>query len=261
MTELVHYEVSDGVARITLDSPHNRNALSRQLVAELQQHLATGLDDDGVRVIVLTGEGKVFCSGADLKEQRQANEAGETAKSPGAVEVMRALWDSPKPVLGRMNGHARAGGLGLVGACDIVVAPRSATFGFAEVRIGVVPAVIAVTTMPRMTPRAALELFLTGENFDADRAAEIGLINRAVPDEELDEEVERYLGMLRLGSPGAMAAIKHGIIARVPSLPRDEAFEEMLALSLDRFSSEEALEGMRAFAEKRKPSWVTGTTS
>ena len=165
------------------------------------------------------------------------------------------MLESPKPVVARVNGHARAGGLGLIGAADIAIAPAEATFGFAEVRLGVVPAVIAVTTVPRMTARAALELFLTGETFDGRRAVEVGLLNRVVPAEELDAEVERYVGMLRRGGPEALRHIKP-MLARVRELSQEEAFRAMAALSAERFASDEGQEGMRAFADRRDPPWA-----
>jgi hypothetical protein len=141
--ELVHLEVAKGVGTITLDSPHNRNALSRQLTSELWGHLQAALADERVRVIVLTGSGTVFCSGADLKEQRDSNVAGNTQAGPvGLPQILTAMWESPKPVIGRINGAARAGGLGLVAACDIAVAVETTTFALSEVRIGVIPAVI-----------------------------------------------------------------------------------------------------------------------
>ncbi len=252
MGELVHYESNEGIARLTLDSPHNRNALSSALQHELNAHLHEALNDDAVRVIVLTGAGPVFCSGADLKEQR---EGSSTAGPEVMIDTLTSIWHSPKPVVGRINGPARAGGLGLVGACDIVVAPRSASFGFAEVRIGVLPAVIAVTCLPRMSSRGALEVFLTGENFTAERAVELGLINRAVDDDELDAEVERYTAMLGRGGPEALAGVKP-MIRQIEQLPMDEAFQQMLKLSLERFRSDEAREGMTAFGEKRDPQWV-----
>jgi methylglutaconyl-CoA hydratase len=167
------------------------------------------------------------------------------------VSALTKILDSRKPVVARINGHARAGGLGFIGAADIAIAPREATFGFAEVRLGLVPAIIAVTCVPRMTERAALELFLTGETFDAERAVEVGLINRAV--DNLDAEVERYLEMLRLGGPNALAAIKPMLRTVRENAP---AFAEMGALSTRTFTSDEGQEGMRSFAEKRKPSWV-----
>jgi methylglutaconyl-CoA hydratase len=249
---VVNRDFSGGVARLTLDSPHNRNALSTPLLTELNAGLDAALSDDAIRVIVLSGEGPVFCSGADLKEQRQYKERGE--ESPVAdllVDALTKLLDSPKPVVARINGHARAGGLGLIGASDIAIAPRAATFGFAEVRLGLVPAVISVTCVPRMTERAALELFLTGETFDAARAAEVGLINRAVDD--LDAEVERYLEMLRLGGPNALAAIKPMLATVREQAP---AFDAMAELSTRTFASEEGQEGLRSFAEKRKPNWA-----
>jgi len=249
---MINRDFSGGVARLMLDSPHNRNALSTQLLTELNDGLDAAQADAAVRVIVLSGEGPAFCSGADLKEQREYRERGEP--SPVAdllVGALTKILESPKPVVARVNGHARAGGLGLIGAADIAIAPFEATFGFAEVRLGLVPAVIAVTCVPRMTDRAALELFLTGETFDAARAAEIGLLNRAVDD--LDAEVQRYLEMLRLGGPAALAAIKPMLKTVREQAP---AFDAMAELSTATFASDEGQEGMRAFAEKRPPAWA-----
>ncbi|MGE3284569.1 MAG: enoyl-CoA hydratase-related protein [Pseudonocardia sp.] len=251
--ELVHLDVADGIATITLDSPANRNALSRQLRGELLTHLDAALADDAARVVVLTHTGTVFCAGMDLKESR-----GAAAQDQGITEVPRilqTLLTSPKPVIARLSGPARAGGVGIVAACDIALAAQSATFAFSEVRIGVVPAVISVTVLPRLLPRAAHELYLTGETFDARRAAAIGLINAAVPTEELDAEVARYAGMLRLGAPGALAATKE-LLHSPPEGTLPERFATMLKLSARFFAGAEGQEGMRAFAEKRPPSWV-----
>jgi len=253
---LVRRDVEAGVARLTLDSPHNRNALSTALVTQLVEGLDAALADAAVRVIVLTGAGPVFCSGADLKEQREYRQRGEAPPVADLlVAALTRLLGSPKPVVARINGHARAGGLGLIGASDIAIAPEDATFGFAEVRIGVVPAVISVTTVPRLTPRASLELFLTGETFDGRRAVEVGLLNRAVPAAALDAEVDRYVDMLRRGGPEALSHIKP-MVARVRALAPAEAFREMAELSTSRFASDEGQEGIRAFAERRDPSWV-----
>jgi methylglutaconyl-CoA hydratase len=253
---LVAGETARGVARITLDSPHNRNAMSVALLTQLAGALDAAFGDPSVRVIVLSGTGPVFCSGADLKEQREYRARGETAPVADLlVAALTRLLESPKPVIARVNGHARAGGLGLIGAADIAIAPADATFGFAEVRIGVVPAVIAVTTVPRLAPRASLELFLTGETFDGRRAAEVGLLNRAVAADALDAEVDRYVDMLRRGGPGALAAIKP-MLAQLRALPPQDAFRAMAELSAAHFASDEGQEGMRAFAEKRDPAWV-----
>jgi methylglutaconyl-CoA hydratase len=253
MTELVHLDVAGGVATITLDSPHNRNALSAQLRRELLAHLDAAIADDAARVIVLTSAGRVFCSGMDLKESRGAGVSDQGVA--GFPAVLERIWGSPTPVLARVAGPARAGGVGLIAACDVAVVAEDATFAFSEVRIGVVPAVISVTVLPRLLPRAAHELFLTGETFDGGRAARIGLANSAVPGPDLDAEVDRYVGMLRLGAPGALAATKEMLRRERPAALGTQ-FAEMQELSARFFAGDEGQEGMRAFAEKRTPSWV-----
>ncbi|WP_424530936.1 enoyl-CoA hydratase-related protein [Sphaerisporangium viridialbum] len=256
MTALVRHEARGGVATITLDSPHNRNALSVRLLGELERVLHHAIGDEGVRVIVLTGTGPVFCSGADLKEQAPAqngmHDAPVTASFP---EIMSLVWGSPKPVICRLNGTARAGGLGLVAACDFAIAPDSATFAFSEVRLGVVPAMISVTVLRRLDPRAAAEYFLTGEVFGAARAAEIGLLTRAVAAEELDATVAHYAGMLLRGGPESLAITKQ-LVRTVPGMSVDDGMREMARLSAQRFTSPEGQEGIRAFMEKRPASWI-----
>ena len=251
MAELVHYTTGNGVATITLDSPHNRNALSRALVEQLHAALTAALDDAGVRVLVLTGAGPVFCSGADLKEQA----AGGAPGLVGLPEVLTLLLEGPKPAVARVNGAARAGGLGLLASCDLAVGLRSATFGFSEVRIGVAPAVISVPCLRRMDPRAARELFLTGEAFDGERALAAGLLDRAVDDGELDSTVDGLVERLSYGGPQAVAATKR-LLAQVPGPSLAEDFRRMAELSAERFGSDEAREGMAAFREKRPPAWL-----
>ncbi|MTD59224.1 enoyl-CoA hydratase-related protein [Amycolatopsis pithecellobii] len=254
MTELVHRETHESVATITLDSPGNRNALSARLRRELIDHLDAAIADTAARVIVLTHAGSVFCAGMDLKESR-----GSAAGEQGVREfprILQTVWDSPKPVLARLTGPARAGGVGLLAACDIAIAADTTTFAFSEVRLGVVPAVISVTVLPRLLPRAAHELFLTGETFNAARATKIGLLNRAVPADQLDAEVGRFVAMLRRGGPGALAGVKDLLRRERPSsMPAD--FAEMNELSARYFAGEEGQEGIRAFAEKRSPAWTT----
>ncbi|GAA2776590.1 enoyl-CoA hydratase-related protein [Saccharopolyspora taberi] len=251
--ELVHRSVTNGIATITLDSPHNRNALSAQLRRELRDHLERSIGEDGVRVIVLDHTGPVFCAGMDLKESRSAGAGDQGVQDlPALLEL---IWTSPKPVVSKLAGPARAGGVGLVAATDIAVAADTATFAFSEVRIGVVPAVISVTVLPRLHARQAHELFLTGETFDARRAVEIGLLNSAVAAADLDAETTRYTDMLALGGPNALAATKD-MLRRPRAAKMSDDFAEMLALSAEHFAGEEGQEGIRAFGEKRKPSWV-----
>jgi methylglutaconyl-CoA hydratase len=251
--ELVHYTVDKGTATITLDSPHNRNALSARLRRELRASLAKAREDDQVRVVVLTHTGPVFCAGMDLKEARGADASAQGVNE--FPEILEQIWTSPKPVVARLTGPARAGGIGMVAAADIVVAAREATFAFSEVRIGVVPAVISLTVLPRIAPRAAQELFLTGEVFDAERAARIGLITAVADAEKLDDEVDRYVRALALGGPHALAATKELLSRPQPPTP-SAGFAEMNALSAGFFASAEGQEGIIAFAEKRPPRWV-----
>ena len=252
--ELVHLEIARGVATVTLDSPHNRNALSRRLLADLDRHVRAAEADQRTRVIVLTGAGPVFCSGADLKEAPEARAASEPSGPGGLVAIVNALWASPKPVIARINGPARAGGLGLMCACDIVVAVDTATFAFSEVRVGVAPAIISVVTLPRLGPTRALELFLTADTFDARAAVGYGMINAAVSHDDLDAAIRRYADLLLQGAPAALAETKR-LVRDVPRLPTAEAFHRMAALSARLFASEEAREGMAAFAQKRPPRW------
>lgn len=248
----MHLAVRSGIATITLDSPANRNALSAQVRAELSDALERTAADD-VRVVVLDHTGPVFCAGMDLTEPGNQG-VGEFSR------IMEQIWTHPKPVLAKLAGPARAGGIGIVAAADIAVAAQHATFAFTEVRLGLVPAVISVTVLPRLLPRAAHELFLTGEAFAADRAVAIGLLTGAVPADRLDAEVARYTDLLGQGAPGALAATKQ-LLRRCPAPTLAEDFAAMLDLSATHFASAEGREGIRAFAEKRPPSWTPGVVT
>lgn len=245
------YEVRGPAAWITLNRPENRNALSGELVAGLLGDLRRALADEAVRVIVITGNGPVFCAGADLKGGGVSAGSGEQP----FVTVMKTIWNSPKPVIGRINGSAFGGGVGLAAACDLTVAADSIQLTFSEVRVGVIPAMISVVVLPKLGIQNTMWLFLTGERFGAARAVELGLIHRAVPAEKLDAAVEDIIGMVRLGGPNAIREAKQ-LVRRIPSLSMDEAFVYTAEKITELFASEEAAEGMRAFAEKRKPKWA-----
>jgi methylglutaconyl-CoA hydratase len=241
--ELVHLAVQSGIATVTLDSPANRNALSSALRVQLSHALALSAGDDSIRAVVLGHTGTVFCAGMDLTEPPDA-----VSELP---ELLERISNHPKPVVAKLGGHARAGGIGLLAAADIAVAAQHATFAFSEVRIGVVPAVISVTVLPRLLRHAAHELFLTGEIFDATRASAIGLLNSVVPADRLDSEVDRYTGMLTKGGPQALSLTKQLLRG---AGPRD--FAAMLEISAARFASAEGQEGIRAYADKRPPAWA-----
>ncbi|GGJ74290.1 enoyl-CoA hydratase [Pilimelia anulata] len=253
--ELIKVGTARGVTTLTLDSPPNRNALSRALMTELLGALEKAAADDGVRAVVLSHTGPVFCSGADLNETAAAW-AG-TAEMPAAMlgDLLGAVWDFPKPVVARVGGAARAGGLGLIAAADLAVVADDATFAFSEVRIGVVPAIISATVLRRLAPRAAAELLLTGEVFDGLRAAEIGLATRAVPVDELDEAVAEYTDALTCGGPIALAATKQLLRRPAGATVRAE-LDDLTALSVAYFGSDEGREGVTAFREKRSPAWI-----
>jgi enoyl-CoA hydratase len=248
---LVQYSVERGIARIALDSPRNRNALSAALVAELNDALDTASSDASVRAVELTHTGSTFCAGADLTE---ASAGGMSEGTARLTALLRRIVALAKPVIGSIDGHVRAGGLGLVGACDIVLAGPASTFAFTEVRIGLAPAMISLTTLPRLDPRAASRYFLTGARFDAAEAARIGLITSAVS--EIDSATTAVLDELRACSPQGLRETK-ALLAR-PVLDGFDARADTLAeLSARLFASAEAAEGMRAFLDKRQPSWTT----
>jgi methylglutaconyl-CoA hydratase len=253
---LVRVSTAHGVATLTLDSPHNRNALSTPLMTQLLDALAAAVADDAVRVIVLSHTGSVFSSGADLKETAAAYEAG-TVPVAMLGDVIAAIWESPKPVVARVGGPARAGGLGLVAAADLAVCVEDATFAFTEVRLGVIPAVISAVVLPRIAPRAAAELYLTGDTFDGRRAAEIGLVTAVTTAEALDETVASYCRALVRGAPAALAGAKE-LLRRRPTTDIRAELAQLRELSVRYFHSEEGREGVAAFREKRDPRWVPG---
>ena len=252
--ELVRTVTAAGVTTLTLDSPANRNALSAQLMRELLEGLGAALTDLAVRVVVISHTGPVFCSGADLKETAAARESG---KIPAVLlaDALAAIWEFPKPVLARIAGPARAGGLGLIAAADLAVCARDATFAFSEVRLGVIPAVISATVLPRLAPRAASELYLTGDVFDGVRAAEIGLVSRAVEADGLDAAVSAYTDSLVRGGPLALAGTKE-LLRRRPAETVRADLAELSARSAGYFRSAEGREGVAAFRDKRPADWV-----
>jgi len=249
-SRLVQYEVERGIARIALDSPQNRNALSAALVDQLTTALADAAADEAVRAVELTHSGNTFCAGADLTE---ASQGGMKAGAERLLALLRRMVALPKPVVGSIDGHARAGGLGLVGACDIVLAGPSSTFAFSEVRLGLAPAIISLTTLPRLDPRAASRYFLTGETFDAPAAASIGLITEAVHD--IDAATLAVLDTLRTCSPQGLRETKPLLTAGILD-GFDVRAKALAELSARLFASEEAAEGMAAFLEKRPPAWT-----
>ena len=251
--EATLYETKNGAAWITLNRPENRNALSAILVNELYAHLVAANEDSEVRSIVITGTGPAFCAGADLKSP--PGQLVDGAQGITYPEVLSAILESPKPVIVAVNGAAFAGGLGLVGAADIVVTVSDVQFSFSEVRIGVIPAVISVVCIPKLGTHHAMKLFLTGERFTGEQAVGMGFAHRAVTAEALTGAVKEEIDAINLGGPIAVQECKK-LVRRVRELNIADGFDETGEWSKRLFQSEEGAEGMAAFREKRKPNWV-----
>jgi enoyl-CoA hydratase/carnithine racemase len=248
VTELVHYAAADGVATLTLDSPHNRNALSRQLVGELYDGLGRAEDDPAVKVVLVRAEGRTFCSGADLSEA-----AGEgMEKAAGVlVDLQRRIVTLAKPVVTRVHGNVRAGGIGIVAASDIAISAADATYAFTEVRLGLTPAAISLTVVPRMTDRSVALTFLGGEVFDGTAAAATGLVTEAVPEEALDARVAEVCASLAKGNPQGLRETKQ-LVGRHLVQRIDEQGADLAALSARLFGSDEARQAMLAFLDRKK---------
>ena len=242
----VHVDVSGAVATITLDWPENRNALSRALVTGLHAGLDRA-DQDDVRAVVLTHTPPAFCAGADLKERS----SGPPDSGP-LVDAMQRIERLAKPVIARVEGAVRAGGVGLMATCDLIVVGRSVDFAFTEVRLGLAPAIISVPIARRVNPARLAASFLTGERFDAATALEMGLVTHVSDDPATT--VDHLLAGILAGAPGAVAETKW-ILRHVSEMDPDEAYANMRDLSDALFESDDGREGMQAFLEKRPPRW------
>ena len=247
-SELVHYAVEDAVATITLDSPANRNALSRQLVTELVERLDRAGGDPAVKVVLIRQEGKVFCSGADLSE---ATTGGMAEGARRIVELQRLIATMDEPVVVRVSGAVRAGGIGIVAASDIALSADDATYALTEVKLGLAAAIISLTVHARMSPRAAALTTLGGETFSGAEAAAYGLVTRAVPADELDDAVATVCAQLATGAAQGLRESKRilnaDLVRRI-----DAQGEEMAELSARLFASDEAREAMTAFLTRKK---------
>lgn len=250
----VRYEVRDRFAVLTLDSPHNRNALSSKLVRGLLDGLRRAGADEDVRGVLLTHTGNTFCAGADLKEALDADPAAAADIRTGwMLEMLRGIVELHKPVLAQIDGNVRAGGMGIVGACDIVVAGPSSSFALTEARLGLAPFMISLTLLPRMTSRAAARYYQTGETFDTAEAERIGLITVAADDPAA--EITRLCGELRKGSPQGLAESKRLVNAALLA-DFDRTADELAQRSAGYFGTPEVVEGMTAFFQRRPPNWA-----
>ncbi|HUC60711.1 MAG TPA: crotonase/enoyl-CoA hydratase family protein [Alphaproteobacteria bacterium] len=246
-----------GVARLTLDEPATHNALSATLLEELPRAAAALAGDAAVRVVVLTGAGASFSAGGDLKWMERARgleRAGRIAESHKIAAMLAALDSLSKPLIGRINGAAYGGGVGLVAVCDVSIAARGARFGLTETRLGLIPANIGPYVVTRLGPARAREVMLNAKIFDADEAARIGLVSRTVDAAELDREVEREVGHFLACAPHAVAAAK-ALVRHIARHGAAESIDHAIERLADAWEDEESREGIAAFFEKRKPRW------
>jgi methylglutaconyl-CoA hydratase len=244
----------DGVARVTLARPEVRNAFNAEVIRELRDAFLALSNDGAVRAVVLSGEGKAFCGGADINWMRGALDLSyeqNVGDAQAMSDMFRAIDRCSKPVIGRIHGAALGGGAGLTAVCDIAIAAPETIFGFTEVKLGIIPAVISPFVLAKIGVSQARALFLTGERFDAQRAMAIGLVHEVVALDALDAAVERVLDELRTAGPNAVAAAK-ALIARVSAATYDETRAITAAAIAKQRVSEEGQAGLRAFLERTK---------
>jgi methylglutaconyl-CoA hydratase len=257
MSTFITLERSESIATVTLARPELHNAFNAAMIAELRDCFTALAQDSAVRVVVLAGAGPSFCAGGDLKWMRSSldwSREQNTADATALAEMFEAAWSLPKPLIGRVHGAAVGGGVGLVACCDIALAADTARFSLSEVKLGLIPAIIAQYVVPKIGIGQARALFVSGERFSAGRAYEIGLVHRVVAAEELDAAVASLAGQLLSGGPQAIGAAKR-LVDAVWTLDREAARRYVIDAIVDARSSAEGQEGMRAFLEKRRPNW------
>ncbi len=255
-TDPVLIDHQSGVVTITMNMPERKNSLSAELINGVCDAIDATNADPSSRVIVLTNTGNTFCAGADLKASKPGIAPGaHGAKNRTFVDLLTTIQQSPIPVVGRINGHATGGGVGLTAVCDISVMRNDAKIGFTEVRLGVAPAVISVVCLPKMRQADASELFLSGERFTPGRAQAVGLINRAVEPDEIDKVIEEFVDKIVRGAPLALAASKE-LIATVPDMELADAFAWTAERSQALFESDDAKAGIAAFRDRQPAPWV-----
>ena len=255
--ETIQYKTIDGVARVTLNRPDIHNAFNDVMLSELIQIFGEIGDNKSIRVVVLTGNGRSFCAGADLnwmKKMINYSYEENIEDSNQVSECMFRIYSLPQPTIGRINGAAIGGGMGLVAACDVVVAHIDAVFSLSEVKLGLVPACISPYVIKRAGESKCREFFLSGERINAEKALSAGLVNEVVSPETLDSTVARWIEQFKRNGPEALSVCKN-LLAKVPGMTLDEAKSYTADVIARLRISDEGQEGMNAFLEKRKPGW------
>ncbi len=247
-----------GVAWLHLNRPDKHNALDALMIAELTRAAGQLAGDDSVRVVVLTGRGKSFCAGGDLKwmqAQMGAGDAERAAQARALAHMLKALNELPKPLIGQVQGQAFGGGIGMISVCDVAIGIKGARFGLTETRLGLIPATIGPYVVARMGAARARRVFMSARLFDAREAVDLGLLARAVPAAELEAAIEAEIAPYLACAPGAVAEAK-ALVQRLGGGISDSVLEETVAALVQRWQSDEAHAGIAAFFEKRQPPWV-----
>lgn len=258
MPDLLHYNAAGRVATLTLNRPEQRNALNHELVQALKDALRKAAGDDDVRVVVLTGEGSAFSAGADLKALEAMQEASaedNLADSRHLAELFELIYMLPKPVIGKINGHAMGGGCGLVAVCDISFASEEAKLAFTEVRLGFIPAIVMVFALRKINETAARDLMLSGRVITARKAAEAGLVTRVETAVSLDEAVDAYAQMLATETSGSAVARTKEMLALIPEMGLTEALAYGVNSNAEARSAADCRAGIKAFLDKEPPPW------
>jgi len=254
----IKFDLDNQVARITFCRPEIHNAFNSDMIRELIDVFNNMRDNKNIRVIVMTGEGKSYCAGADLNWMRAVRDYSYEQNLKESLELaalFRLIYEFPRPVIGRINGAAIGGGTGFVAVTDIAIASDTAIFSFSEVKIGVVPACISPYVVKRVGEGRAREFFLTGERLTTARALEAGLVNQSVPPDELDSAVDKMIKQILTSGPDAIGVCKE-LLHNIANQNMDEAEKYTAEVIANLRKSPEGQEGMDAFLNKRKPKWV-----
>ena len=257
--ETIQLDRDKTLARVTLNRPDVRNAMDATMIDELTRAFVEITKDDTLRVVVLGGEGKLFCAGADIEWMRASVELTDEENRHDAENLslmLRAIDECPKPVIGRVHGVAFGGALGLIGACDLVASASDAVFSFSEVKLGILPAVISPFVVPKMGMSHARRYFLTAERFTSQQAWAMGLVHEIVAPEQLDDVIEEWVYAFDLCGPNALAEVK-SLLRELTPIDRSRVVDLTIDTIARVRTSEEAQEGLRAFLEKRLPEWRT----
>ena len=255
---IVRYDVADGVATVTMNRPDKRNALNDALVEALHDALARAAGEEAVRVVVLTGAGRAFSAGADLAALEALQRAApleNLTDSSRLAELFESIYLHPKPVIAKVHGHAIAGGCGLAAVCDLSIAAEGVKMGFTEVRIGFVPAIVMVFTLRKLGESAARDLMLRGRLITSERAAEIGLITRAVPPGHLDDAVAELAREMATETSGSAVALTKEMLAHVPGMGLREALAYARQMNAFARGTEDCRAGIEAFLTRTDPPW------